>query len=101
MIYYLSLCIRLEKFLSMPIEEKRNLYKSNVNTLDGITTWAEYWTKKRSNTDVKASKEVEKADEELAEKVSIWQGDITTLEIDAIVNAANSRLVPGGGGRKE
>lgn len=31
-------------------------------------------------------------------KVSLWQGDITALEIDCIVNAANSGLMPGGGG---
>lgn len=26
-------------------------------------------------------------DDDLNEKISLWQGDITTLEIDAIVNA--------------
>lgn len=28
----------------------------------------------------------------LASKISLWQGDITKLEIDAIVNAANRSL---------
>ena len=29
--------------------------------------------------------------------LEIFQGDITTLDVDAIVNAANDRLAPGGG----
>ena len=33
----------------------------------------------------------------LGDRLQIVQADITTLDVDAIVNAANVALVPGGG----
>ncbi|KAG4096254.1 A1pp-domain-containing protein [Neocallimastix lanati (nom. inval.)] len=38
-----------------------------------------------------------KVDKAINKIVEVWKGDITTLAVDAIVNAANKRLLPGGG----
>ncbi|KAI5633449.1 macro domain-containing protein [Phthorimaea operculella] len=101
---------KLEKsrILNLPLEEKRSLYKSkDYVILDHVDPWNRYVIKnkdvasKKHNLDDltefrKINLETEK-NKDLAEKVSIYKGDITKLEIDAIVNAANSMLRAGGG----
>lgn len=37
-------------------------------------------------------------DDKINSKISLWQGDITHLHVDAIVNAANEAMRGGGGG---
>lgn len=82
-ILYRSLCnIREPKIISKEYLQTENEYlqeelkKKNITKIENIKTVAE--TIKESNLESK-------------DKICLWQGDITTLQIEAIVNAANSQ----------
>lgn len=64
------------KFLSKEVKEKGVITLDKIETVDN-----ELGRSKDNNLNEKLG------------KISIWQGDITTLAVDAIVNAANSELL--------
>ncbi|XP_016325389.1 O-acetyl-ADP-ribose deacetylase MACROD2-like [Sinocyclocheilus anshuiensis] len=69
-----------ERLLSLGLEDRRKDYRGNYVPLDKIATWA-------NHDDNTATEEEEQKSFSLTDKVSLYKGDITILELDAIVNA--------------
>nr|XP_046916251.1 ADP-ribose glycohydrolase MACROD1-like [Dermatophagoides farinae] len=88
-----------DKFLSMAINEKRTHYKCGENyvQLNQIPKWSEQSKSQTTSATMNVCNKY-KPMAEMNDRLSLFNGDITTLEIDAIVNAANQQLAGGGGG---
>ncbi|XP_011907433.1 PREDICTED: O-acetyl-ADP-ribose deacetylase MACROD2 isoform X1 [Cercocebus atys] len=77
-----------ERLLKMTLEERRKEYLRDYVPLNSILSWKEEMKGKGQN-DEENTQETSQVKKSLTEKVSLYRGDITLLEVDAIVNAVD------------
>ena len=75
--------IRMPKNISDELLHLQDDYLQEELTAKGIVTLS----------DIPTIKEQLSSSSSFAEKISLWQGDITRLKVGAIVNAANSQML--------
>ncbi len=75
--------IRMPRYIDRKILKVQDEFLQNQTFEKGIVTLDM----------IPAVKEQHGSNNPLADKISIWQGDMTRLKVDAIVNAANSALL--------
>lgn len=95
----------IDKDMEIPndYEEKRKLLRALMNIQSPIQLSDEFYqiqnkilcdeTKNKELTSSDEIKTVSSNTDEIESKLALWQGDITTLKVDAIVNAANSQML--------
>ncbi|KPP59143.1 hypothetical protein Z043_122965 [Scleropages formosus] len=77
------------RLLDLSLEERRKDYRGNHVPLEKIPTWTRH-DKSKGKEGKEEGEEPKAVPVLLSDKVSLYKGDITILEVDAIVNAGRS-----------